>query len=35
MAAIILDGLTTAKTIREEIKADVADQIQTKGVTTH
>lgn len=35
MAATILDGAATAKTIREEIKAGVAELIETKGFAPH
>lgn len=35
MSAQILDGLTTAKTIRAEIKADVEKIVQTTGKTPH
>ena len=35
MAAMILDGLATSKTIREEIKAGVAELVETKGVAPH
>ncbi len=35
MAALILDGSATARTIREEIKAGVAELIETTGVTPH
>ena len=35
MAAMILDGASTSKTIREEIKAGVAGLVQSNGVTPH
>lgn len=35
MAATILDGSATAKTIREEVRAGVAELVGTKGVTPH
>lgn len=35
MAATILDGSATAKIIREEIKAGVAELIEARGITPH
>ncbi len=35
MGAIILDGTATSRTIREEVKAGVADLIEAKGITPH
>jgi methylenetetrahydrofolate dehydrogenase (NADP+)/methenyltetrahydrofolate cyclohydrolase len=35
MAAVILDGSATAKTIREEIRIGVAELVEAQGVTPH